>query len=142
VSNTFANLASTRNRGLELSYGGKFGATDVSASLTLQDPVDESTGQQLLRRSERLAAGSVSHDLGAGWRLGLALRYVGSRPDAGGITLAAYTVADFTAQWQFSRNGQVFARIENLGDVTYQTAAGYNQPPRGAFVGLRWQLAP
>ena len=142
VSRTFANLASTRNRGLELSYGGKFGATDVSASLTLQDPVDESTGQQLLRRSERLAAGSVSHDLGAGWRLGLALRHVGSRPDAGGITLAAYTVADVTAQWQFSRNGQVFARIENLGDVTYQTAAGYNQPPRGAFVGLRWQLAP
>ncbi|MBL8351955.1 MAG: TonB-dependent receptor [Burkholderiaceae bacterium] len=140
VTNAFANLASTCNRGLELSYGGRFGATDVSASLTLQDPVDESTGQQLLRRSERLAAGAVSHGLGAGWRLGLALRYVGSRPDAGSITLAAYTVADLTAQWQFSKAGQLFGRIENLGDVTYQTAVGYNQPPRGAFVALRWQL--
>ena len=138
----FANLARTRNRGLELSYDGKLGATDLRASLTAQDPLDDVTGAQRLRRSEVLASGSLSHDLGAGWRVGLAARYVGQRPDAGAITLPAYTVADITAQWDINRSLQAFGRIENLGDVVYQTAAGYNQPPRGVFVGMRWRFAP
>lgn len=137
----FSNLARTRNRGLEVSYGGRFGKTDLNGSLTLQDPVDDLTGEQRLRRSEVLAAGSLSQDLGAGWRMGLALRHVGSRPDAGGVTLSAYTVADLTAQWQINRSLQAFGRIENLADVAYQTANGYSQPSRGVFVGLRWKLA-
>ena len=137
----FSNLARTRNRGLELSYGGRFGKTDLTGSLTLQDPLDDLTGEQRLRRSKLLAAGSLSQDLGAGWRMGLALRHVGSRPDAGGITLSAYTVADLTAQWQINRGLQVFGRIENLADVAYETASSYRQPPRGVFLGLRWKLA-
>jgi vitamin B12 transporter len=30
-------------------------------------------------------------------------------------------------------------RMVNLGDKFYQTALGYNQPGRGAFVTLRFQ---
>ena len=136
----FGNVARTRNRGLELSYGVRFGKSDLNGSLTLQDPVDDLTGQQRLRRSEVLGSASWSHDLGAGWRLGLAVRHVGRRPDAGGVTLSAYTVADLSAQWQISPSLQAFGRVENLADVAYQTAAGYSQPPRGVFVGLRWKL--
>ena len=139
-ANRFGNLARTRNRGLEMSYSGRFGKTDLSSSLTLQDPVDSLTGQQRLRRSEVLGSASLSQDLGAGWRAGLALRHVGSRPDLGGITLSDYTVADLTAQWQINRSLQAFGRIENLADVAYQTANGYKQTPRGVFVGLRWKL--
>jgi vitamin B12 transporter len=141
LTSMFSNLARTRNQGLEVSYGGRFGQTDLNGSLTLQDPVDDLTGEQRLRRSEVLGSASLSQDLGAGWRMGLALRHVGSRPDAGGLTLSAYTVADLTAQWQINRSLQAFGRIENLADVAYQTAAGYSQPPRGVFVGLRWKLA-
>lgn len=140
-TNLFGNLARTRNSGLEVSYGGRFGKTDLNGSLTLQDPVDDLTGQQRLRRSEVLGSASLSQDLGAGWRMGLAVRRVGSRPDAGGVTLPAYTVADLTTQWQINRSLQAFGRIENLADVAYQMAYGYNQPPRGVFVGLRWKLA-
>jgi vitamin B12 transporter len=140
-TNMFGNLARTRNRGLDVSYGARFGKTDLNASLTLQDPVDDLTGEQRLRRSEVLASALLSHDLGAGWRAGLALRHVGDRPDAGGVTLSAYTVVDLTAQWQINRSLQAFGRIENLADAAYQTATGYSQPPRGVFVGLRWKLA-
>ncbi len=140
LANRFGNLARTRNHGLEVSYGGRFGKIDLNGSLTLQDPVDDLTGEQRRRRSEVLAAASLSQDLGAGWRMGLALRHVGSRPDGSAVTLSAYTVADLTAQWQINRSLQAFGRIENLADVAYQTANGYNQPPRGLFVGLRWKL--
>ena len=136
----FSNLARTRNRGLELSYAGRVGSSDLRAGLTAQDPVDASTGAQRLRRSKTLASAALSQDLGAGWRVGLAARYVGDRPDSASATLPAYSVADLTVQWDQTRSLQWFAHIENLGDRRYQTATGYNQPPRGVFGGLRWRL--
>ncbi len=136
----FGNLARTRNRGLELSYAGRVGSADLRAGLTTQDPVDAVTGTQRLRRSKALASAALSQDLGAGWRVGLAARYVGDRPDSAGANLPAYGVADMTAQWDQSGSLQWFARIENLGDRHYQTATGYKQPPRGVFGGLRWRL--
>ena len=136
----FANLSRTRNRGLELSYSGRVGSADLHASLTAQDPVDALTGARRLRRSELLGSAALSQPLGGGWRVGVAARYAGDRPDSGGITLAAYTVADATLQWDQTASLQWFARIENLGDARYQTANGYGQPPRGVFAGLRWRL--
>lgn len=134
---TFANLARTRNHGLELSYAGRIGATDLRASLTAQRPIDAISGQRRLRRSDQLASMSLSHDFGQGLRGGLSARHAGARPEVGSTTLAAYTVVDLTAQWQLNRQTQWFGRIENVGDVRYQTAAGYDQPRRGVFVGLR-----
>ncbi len=135
----FDNIARTRNSGLELSWDGKLGSnTDLRASLTLQNPVDASTGERRLRRSRTLAAISLSQALGQGVRAGLALRYAGGRPDSSGVTLPAYVIADLSAQWDWSAALQVLGRIENLGDSHYQTAQNYNQPPRGVFVGLRW----
>lgn len=139
TSQRFENVARTRNRGLELSYDGRVAATDLRASLTSQDPVDADTGARRLRRSQVLASVSASHDLGGGWRAGLALRHAGARPDSGGVTLPAYTVGDLTLQWQVRSGWQWFARIENLGGVRYETARGYQQAPRGLFTGLRWQ---
>jgi vitamin B12 transporter len=136
---SFGNIARTRNRGLEASYIARWSATDLRASLTLQRPIDENTGQQRLRRSQTMASVSATHELDQGWRLGLTARYASQRPDVGGIELPAYTVVDLTAQWNFSPAGQGFARLENVGNVAYETAKGYQQPPRGLFVGLRWR---
>ncbi len=140
VVRRFNNIARTRNQGLEVSYDGRIGSTDLRASFTAQDPVDADTDARRLRRSRTLAALSVSQPLGAGVRVGAALRHAGNRLDSGGVLLPAYTVGDLTAQWDLRPDLQLFGRIENLGDVRYQTANGYNQPPRGVFAGLRWRL--
>ncbi len=135
----FGNIASTRNRGLELSWDAKLGSTtELRASLTAQDPVDASTGQRRLRRSRSMASLSASQDLGGGARVGLTLRQAGERQDSGAVSLPAYLRADLSAQWDWRPSLQFLGRIENLGDSRYQTAAGYNAPPRGLFVGLRW----
>lgn len=139
TSQKFENIGRTRNRGLELSYSGRIGATDVRASLTSQDPTDVATETRLLRRAAFLASTTVSHDLGGGWRVGGALRHAGARPDSGSVTLDAYTVADLTAQWDVTPQWQALARVENVGDVAWQTANGYPQPGRSVFVGLRWR---
>jgi vitamin B12 transporter len=135
----FENIASTDNQGLELSYTGVLGTTELGASLTLQDPTNADTGERLLRRAGRLAAASVWQPIGA-WRLGAQWAYVGSRTDTGGVTLAAYSLLDVLAQWDLGRGVQLFGRVENLFDETYQTVAGYKQSSRGAFFGLRWKV--
>ena len=133
----FENVAQTRNRGLEMSARGRVGATDWRASLTSQDPIDESTGQRLLRRSRLLASASVFQRMGR-WTLGGNWHASGDRVDLGDKRLGGYGVLDVTAQFKLTEAWQAYARIENVGDVRYQTAYGYNQTPRGCFVGLRW----
>jgi vitamin B12 transporter len=136
--NTFAfdNISASKNQGLELSYSGTVGATSLRASLTAQNPKDETTGQVLRRRAKELAALSVSHPVGP-WRLGADWRYSGSRPDAS-ERLASYSVLDLSARYVISQDWEAFARVENAGNQRYQTAFGYKQTPRGFFAGLRW----
>lgn len=137
VTSRFENISRARNRGLEVSASGQFDNTGLRASFTAQDPIDEDTGERLPRRAKTLASVSATHDVGA-WTLGGNLRYTGSRPDIGNQTLDSYVVLDLTAAWKLSPSLNLFARLENAADERYETAYGYNQAPRGLFVGLRW----
>ena len=142
----FANIGRARNKGWELSYKASVGATDVRSSLTLQDPVDEITGQSLTRRAKTLFSAGVSHTIGT-WRLGADLQYSGKRSDAYAdpatfapvnTTLAAYSVVDLTLSYRVSPAVELKARLDNLGNEKYQTVYGYNQQPRSAYVGVTW----
>jgi vitamin B12 transporter len=131
------NVDSARNRGIEVVYAGRIGATGIRADLTRQNPVDLATHTQLRRRARTVAHLTLTHDLGP-WQLGGALRYSGPRPD-GGKTLGSYAILDLTASYAVSREVKLFGRIENVSDRDYETAFGYRQPGRGAFVGVSWQ---
>ena len=55
-------------------------------------------------------------------------------------TLASNVTATLRASVAVSDRLELFGRIENIGDATYQTAFGYNTPGRSATVGLRAKL--
>jgi vitamin B12 transporter len=138
----FGNVSRVKNQGLETSYSGRFHLTDVRASLSLQDPINESTGLQLVRRAKTLASVSASQSWGL-WTFGGSLRYTGSRPDvAGNPDLPSNVLLDMTARYVLSRDWTAFGRMENLTDARYQTAFGYNQLPRTFTVGLSWKMKP
>lgn len=146
ITSAFANIGRTRNSGLELSYRGSVGATDVHASLTVQDPVDEITSQRLARRAANLLSLGLSHLLGA-WRFGADLQYSSERPDAYSdpltfstisTTLPAYSVLDLSVSYQLSPAVMLKARLDNATDQSYQTVYGYNQQPRSLYLGLTW----
>lgn len=138
----FSNVSSVKNQGLETSYSGRINATDLSASLTLQDPVNEATGQPLVRRAKTLVSASLSQAVGL-LTLGGAVRYTGARPDlSGNPELASFVLLDLTARYALTRDWTLFGRIENATDSHYQTAYGYNQLPRTTTVGLSWKLKP
>jgi vitamin B12 transporter len=136
----FGNVSRVKNQGLETSYSGRFHMTDLRASLSLQDPINETTGLQLVRRAKTLASVSVSQSLGL-WTLGGSVRYTGARPDVAGVPeLPSNVLVDLTARYVLSRDWTAFGRIENFTDARYQTAFGYNQLPRTFTIGLSWKM--
>ena len=142
----FANIARTRNSGLELSYKGTVGNGKLQASLTSQDPVNDITGEALLRRARTMVSLGYVQTLDA-WTAGINLRYSGERDDAYSdpatfstmkTKLAAYSVLDLTASYRWSKQLLLTARLDNAGDEKYQTVYAYNQQPRSFYAGLTW----
>jgi vitamin B12 transporter len=141
---TFGNVSRARNTGVEISYKGNLGTTEWRASLTQQNPVDETSGQPLARRAKSMASLGVSQPFGA-WRTGADLRYVGESNDTNtstspgtSVVLSAYSVLDLTLAYRASPQLLLTARLDNVGDEKYQTVYGYNQQPRSLYAGLTW----
>lgn len=143
----FQNIGRTRNQGLELSYQGLVRQTRLRASLTLQDPKNDLTGETLLRRAKTSWSVGVSQPWGR-WRVDADLRHNGRRSDrytdastfaTVNTTLAAYSVLDLAVSYPLRRDLELRARIENVTDRAYQTVYGYHQPPRSFQVGLVWR---
>ena len=137
------NIARGSNKGLELSATGRVNGIDARASVTSQNPRNDTTGAVLIRRARTLASLSLSKPFGA-WRVGSDFQYAGSRPDTDFVTgskkeLGAYWLANLNLDYQVNKNVAFYGRIDNVFDRDYQTAYGYNQPPRGLFAGVRWQ---
>ena len=132
------NVARAENHGVELAARTKLGAWRLTGEATVQDPVDADTGERLPRRASRQFAARADYD-GSGWNAGARLRYVGERPDIGGITVPGYSVVDFSGRWQATPAWNVQLTMENAFDRDYQTTSGYQGKPRGVFVGIGWQ---
>jgi vitamin B12 transporter len=144
-----ANINQAEITGAELSYHGQIYGADVFGSVTAQDPVDQSGGnQQLLRRARHFAALSVQKSFGA-WRLGGEMRASGVRYDDNQTafptvrdTLAGYGVVNLTARYRINKELSLQARAENVFNRHYELADGYNTQPAGFFLGLSYQPGP
>jgi len=131
------NVKNTRNQGFELSAMQYYSRWELRAGLTLQDPIDLSTDERLTRRPAVLGSLGAATKINQ-WRIGGDVSYTGPRSDVS-TSLQAYWLANLTARYQVDKKLTVYGRIENLFDANYQTAWGFNQVPRGVFVGLNWQ---
>lgn len=141
------NIAHAKITGAELSYRGQIFGADVIASLTEQNPVDESTGtdQPLLRRAKQFASLSVQKTIGD-WRLGGEWHVSGLRYDDNITayptvqdTLGGYGVVNLTARYQINKSLSVQARADNVFNKRYELADGYNTEPATIFVSLSYR---
>ncbi len=138
-----ANINRAEIQGVELAANSRFGEWDVAVNLTLQDPENASAANQgkvLPRRAQESLRIDLDRRLGA-WRLGGTLRGEGERFDNESNTrrMAGYALLDLRAEYRLATAWSLGARLENLFDVDYETAFGYNQPGRGAYLTLRFQ---
>jgi vitamin B12 transporter len=142
------NLNSSHNKGVEVSGTYRVGATTLRGSLTVQDPIDDSTGETLFRRVKQFGSLAVTHADGP-WQWGADMTFSGrhgdlyffnTSPYSEDKTVAGYGKLNLVARRQVSKEVSVYVRIVNALDREYQTVYGYNQLPRSVYVGLNWQL--
>ncbi len=137
---TLANISKAEIRGAQLGYEYRGESFALRADVVKQKTDNAVTSERLLRRAEETATVSYTKNIGA-HRLGLSVLASGDRVDFGGVKLAGYVVANLTGQLQLSDAWQLNARVENLLNTEYQTAANYRMQERSGFleVEYRWR---
>jgi len=75
---------------------------------------------------------------------GVVVRYAGDVTDddfatfpATRVTLDGFTTFALAGDWRLNEQIELYGRVENATDETYEQVVGYRGPERGAFVGLR-----
>jgi vitamin B12 transporter len=138
------NIDRARIRGLEAVLGTQLRGWDLAANITLLDPENRSSGAQHGNTLPRRARQSLRIDVDRQfdqYALGMTLLAAGRRYDdlANSRELGGYATVDLRAAYSLTKDWQLQARIENLFDQAYETAAFFNQPGRGLYVTLRYQ---
>jgi vitamin B12 transporter len=138
VSFALRNISTAEIAGIEIGYEYRGEGFVVHAEVSQQRADNAQTGQRLLRRAEKSATLSYTRDVGA-HRVGIAIAASGDRVDFGGVELPGYVLANLTAQVSLGARWLLHARVDNLLDTNYQTAAGFRMQERGGFVELRYR---
>ncbi|MBW7920862.1 MAG: TonB-dependent receptor [Rubellimicrobium sp.] len=129
----------TTSRGVELSGHAPIGQRwSLSGNYTYTDAADHSEwGANPASRVPRHALTlGVEGDLTERLSTALTLRHAADSVDPNG-PLADYTIVNTSLSYALDHATEATFRVENLFDTDYQTAAGYNQPGRQVFVGIR-----
>ncbi len=137
---TLQNISRAKIRGAELGYEYRGEQFVLRADVVRQTADNALTNARLLRRAEKSATLSYTQLIGP-HRLGLSILASGDREDFGAVRLPGYVLANLIGQLQLNDRWQINARLENLFDTEYQTAANYRMQKRSGFLELqyRWQ---
>jgi len=140
----YANIDSTRAQGVEAELTAKL-STQISltANYTFTDTENRSAGanagKELARRPRDAAYADLSYAFTGGANLGLAVRYAGESFNilANTQRLKAYSLVDLRGSLPIARGVELYGRVENLFDRSYETAYQYGTIGRTLYVGVR-----
>lgn len=130
--------------GLTLSLRTEWAGWRVSAGGELLDPRNSNPnnanfGRQLPRRAKEVFRFGAERRFGA-WTFAASMLHSGARFDnaSNSTELPGFTVWDLRAEAALAPDWVLGVKLNNVADRRYETALGYNQPAREAFVTLRW----
>lgn len=141
----YINLLKTRARGVEtfVEYRPIEGL-NLAANYTFNDAKNRATGQTLLRRPKH--SGNFTADWSNDrFSLGGSLQVVSKSADFDYLTFArtslgGYALVGLRGSVKLGERFEVFARVENLLDESYETVSGYGTLGRNAHAGVRVRL--
>ncbi|WP_019623547.1 TonB-dependent receptor domain-containing protein [Thioalkalivibrio thiocyanoxidans] len=134
------NIDEARIHGVELEGGYATARWVTRASLTMLDAEDRETGNELQRRSPVTARVDLDRQFQHLSLGGSVIAKSRSYNDANNDErLSGYGLLNLRASYQIAPEWQIQATVNNVFDKDYETAGGYNQPGRAAFVKLRYQ---
>jgi vitamin B12 transporter len=124
--------------GAEMTHAWHAGAWSLENNLTLQNPRDQDSGTQLLRRPKQKLNSVLERAFGDRVRAGVELVVSGEREDVGSVTLPGYALVNLRASYALDATWRVGFRLENALDRDYELAHGYNTPGRSGFLEIAW----
>jgi len=139
-----ANIDQARIRGLEAILTTQIKGWHLNANLNFLDPKNHASGSNkgnlLARRARQSLRLDADHQFDK-YTLGTTLFVQGKRYDnlANTRQLGGYSSVDLRAEYSMNNAWRLQARIANLFDKEYQTAAFFNQTGRSVFMTLRYQ---
>ncbi|MFZ5656967.1 MAG: TonB-dependent vitamin B12 receptor [Pseudomonadota bacterium] len=140
------NIGRARIRGVEASADARLAGWQLRGSATWLDPRNASGGAHhgnwLPRRARLGGRIDVDRDFGA-FSAGASVTASGERFDdaANAVRVGGHAVADLRLGFDVAADWSLLLTATNVFDRRYETAAFYNQPGRGWFLGLRHRPA-
>lgn len=137
------NVAETEIKGVELSHSINWYDWLIDSTALVQSPKDKLDNSVLLRRARRSFSTHIQKEFDA-LSFGLQLLAISSRSDIDAVSFApvqtgGYVLANLTGSYAVNDYATLFAKIDNLLDSDYETAAGYSQNERNYRLSLRLQ---
>jgi vitamin B12 transporter len=113
---------------------------ELLANWTYNDAKNSTNEQRLLRPKNLGNVGVLYRSPDE--RLALALNYRAARDsiDIGAVALDDYEVLDLSARFALNDTVELFGRVQNAADETYQELRGYNTAERSFYAGIRLRL--
>ncbi|RJG14769.1 TonB-dependent receptor plug domain-containing protein [Massilia cavernae] len=127
--------------GLSVGARTRLGDFDLRGAFDLQDPRDDTTGKQLVRRSRRHANFSVEYRTGP-LVAGAGVHLSGKRFDdtANRNVLGGYGLLNLFASYRFAPDWSAIVRWNNATDKRYQLARNYATAGSQVFAGVRYGM--
>lgn len=134
------NISRVEIRGGQLAYEYNGDRFNLRTTLVRQRANNATDGLRLLRRAEESLTVRLNRNLGK-HRIGLSVLASGDREDFGGVVLEGYVLVNLTGQIALGDRWRLNARIENLLNEEYETAAGFRMQEQSGFLELKysWQ---
>ena len=142
---TYDNIARARSQGVELGLQLRpTEALQAQVSYTWTDARTRTagsanSGRQLARRPRHSVTTLVDYAWDFGLQTGATLTHVGASFENAANTrrLAGYVLVDLRASFPITGAIEIYGRVENLFDESYETSFGYGQPGRAGHGGVR-----
>lgn len=144
-SGYYANTARTKARGVELNAEANVtDALTITANYTWTDARNDVAGSpnfdnQLPRRPPHEGNVEASYTWPVKLETAVAMHYAGNRYDdaANHTLLKGYVLWDLRASYPVNETFDVYARVENVFDKSYETILNYGELGRAAYAGVR-----
>jgi len=135
-----ANIPQARMEGWSLGYEGAHAGWNWRANMEWLDARNVISGKKLARRADQQFTAGLDHTAGA-WTWGASVLGASSRFDnaTNTVRLSGFGTMDLHARYALATDWALKLRLNNVGDKTYETARGFNQPGRAAYLTLDWQ---
>jgi vitamin B12 transporter len=135
------NVGAAKITGLSIGGALRTGNFSLRGSFDQQNPINETSGQVLVRRAKQFGNAGIEYQKGL-VKTGVEGNFVGKRFDSfpQGAEMGGYALMNLFGSYQLTQELSLFGRWNNVFNKDYQLSYGFNTPGSNVFVGLRYAM--